>query len=264
MVDEKSRCKIFGKDESLISKDKRIVYFKIKRIKTMKTYADLDKELKKIRHKREYDFYETNLESQKKIDEFYNEDISENDMMYRKYKLESYFDRRNVLFFPIIITIVFGLLVNLVFNKFGSISIFAEMFQTLQSKSGVSENINELKYLYIILIIVLFFLIFICIVATLPYLFILVEIGYNKISQRKYELKILEDKLNKKIEENKNGKEYNSNVRKKTKIKYIFLSFFIIIISIVFGKYWGLAYDKILLLDLFGIICGCCITKIDK
>lgn len=51
---------------------------------------------------------------------------------------------------------------------------------------------------------------------------------------------------------------------KKTKIKYIFLSFFIIIISIVFGKYWGLAYDKILLLDLFGIICGCCITKIDK
>lgn len=227
----------------------------------MKAYADLDKELKKIRHKREYDFYETNLESQKKIDEFYNEDISENDMMYRKYNLESYFDRRNVLFFPIIITIVFGLLVNLVFS---SISIFVEMFQTLQSKPVVSENINELKYLYIILIIVLFFLIFIYIVAPLPYLFIVVEIGYNKVNQRKYELKILEDKLNKKIEENKNGKEYNSNVRKKTKIKYIFLSIFIIIISIVFGKYWGLTYDKILLLDLFGIICGCCITKIDK
>ena len=74
----------------------------------------------------------------------------------------------------------------------------------------------------------------------------------------------LENKINKKLEENKNGKEYSSNVRKKPKIKYIFLSFLTVIISIVIGKYWGLTYDKILLIDLFGIMCGCCITKIDK
>ena len=50
----------------------------------MKKYTDLDKELKQIRNKWEYDLYQVNLESQKLIDKFYNEDIPENDMICRK------------------------------------------------------------------------------------------------------------------------------------------------------------------------------------
>lgn len=93
----------------------------------MGKYKILDKDLKKIRHKWEYDLYEENLESQKRIDKFYSEEnLSENDMICRKYQLELYLNRRNVLFFPIIITIIFGLLVNLVFNKISSIPNFIE------------------------------------------------------------------------------------------------------------------------------------------
>ena len=52
----------------------------------MKKYTDLDKELKQIRNKWEYDLYQVNLESQKLIDKFYNEDIPENDMICRERK----------------------------------------------------------------------------------------------------------------------------------------------------------------------------------
>lgn len=234
----------------------------------MDKYKILDKDLKGIRHKWEYDLYEENLESQKRIDKFYSEeDISENDMICRKYKLEVYLNRINILFYPIIITVIFGLLVNLVFNKISSIPNFIEMFQKLQSIPTTSENMLELIKLYALLIFlfVLVVLVFVLVFfIPFPPLYFAIEIGENKIHQRKYELEILEDKLNKKIEENKSGKEYSSGIRKKPKIKFIFLFIFIfiIIISIGFGKYLGLAYDKILLLDLFGIICGYCITKI--
>lgn len=234
----------------------------------MGKYKILDKDLKKIRHKWEYDLYEENLESQKRIDKFYSEEnLSENDMICRKYQLELYLNRRNILFFPIIITIIFGLLVNLVFNKISSIPNFIEMFQKLNSIPTTPENMIEIIKLYAMLIF-LFVLVVIVFISVFfvpfPPLYFAIEIGENKLHQREYELKILEDKINKKMEENKNGKEYSSNVRKKPKIKYIFLSFLTVIISIVIGKYWGLTYNKILLIDLFGIMCGCCITKIDK
>lgn len=232
----------------------------------MKKYTDLDKELKKIRHKWEYDLYEVNLESQNIIDKFYKEDISENDMMCRKYQLELYLNRRNILFFPIIITIIFGLLVNLVFNKISSIPNFIEMFQKLQSIPTTPENMFELIKLYAVLII-LFILVVLVFVSVFfipfPPLYFVIELGENKVHQREYELKILGDKINKKLEENKNGKEYSSDIRKKPKIKFIFLSIFMIIISIVIGIYWRLTLDKILLIDLFGIMCGYFITKID-
>ena len=226
----------------------------------MGKYKILDKDLKKIRHKWEYDLYEENLESQKRIDKFYSEEnLSENDMICRKYQLELYLNRRNILFFPIIITIIFGLLVNLVFNKISSIPNFIEMFQKLNSIPTTPENMIEIIKLYAMLIF-LFVLVVIVFISVFfvpfPPLYFAIEIGENKLHQREYELKILEDKIN--------GKEYSSNVRKKPKIKYIFLSFLTVIISIVIGKYWGLTYNKILLIDLFGIMCGCCITKIDK
>lgn len=153
------------------------------------------------------------------------------------------------------------------FNKISSIPNFIEMFQKLNSIPTTPENMIEIIKLYAILI-CLFVLVVIVFISVFfvpfPPLYFAIEIGENKLHQREYELKILENKINKKLEENKNGKEYSSNVRKKPKIKYIFLSFLTVIISIVIGKYWGLTYDKILLIDLFGIMCGCCITKIDK
>lgn len=195
----------------------------------MDKYKILDKDLKGIRHKWEYDLYEENLESQKRIDKFYSEEnLSENDMICRKYQLELYLNRRNVLFFPIIITIIFGLLVNLVFNKISSIPNFIEMFQKLNSIPTTPENMIEIIKLYAILIF-LFVLVVIVFISVFfvpfPPLYFAIEIGENKLHQREYELKILENKINKKLEENKNGKEYSSNVRKKPKIKYIFLSF---------------------------------------
>lgn len=60
----------------------------------MSKYTELDKNLKKIRNNRDYDLYKMNLESQKKIDEFYDEEIPENDMMMRKYKLDSYINKK--------------------------------------------------------------------------------------------------------------------------------------------------------------------------
>ena len=47
----------------------------------MTPYKELDKTLKNIRNIKVYDLYELNLESQKKIDEFYKEEkVCENDM----------------------------------------------------------------------------------------------------------------------------------------------------------------------------------------
>lgn len=57
-------------------------------------YKQLDKELKNIRRNLKYDLYEVNLESQKKIDQFYMEEVDENDLMRRKYQLESYINRK--------------------------------------------------------------------------------------------------------------------------------------------------------------------------
>ena len=40
-------------------------------------YKELDKDLKRIRNMQEYDLYKTNLELQKRIDKFYNDEIPE-------------------------------------------------------------------------------------------------------------------------------------------------------------------------------------------
>lgn len=233
----------------------------------MEKYKDLDKELKTIRHKWEYDLYEVNLESQKTIDKFYDEeDISENDMICRKYQLKLYNNRRNILFFPIIITIIFGLLVNFVFNKISSVPNFIEMFQKLQSIPTTTENMYELIGLYIVLII-LFILIVLVFVGIFfipfPPLYFLVEFGENKIYQREYELEVLETKINEKINKHKTEKQYNSNIRKKPRIKYLLLGFALIIISAVVGLYWNITLEKILVLDVIGLIAGYFISKID-
>jgi len=184
----------------------------------MKQYKKLDKELKIIRHKWEYNLYQVNLESEKSIDKFYAGKISEDDMMHRKYQLELYLNRRNILFFPIIITIIFGFLVNIVFNKMGSLPNFIEMFQELQSIPTTPENMYDIIKLYIVLFL-LFVLILLVFVAVFfipfPPLWFLVEFGENKVHQKEYELKLLEKKINMKISENKNGEEYIPPIRKK-------------------------------------------------
>lgn len=233
----------------------------------MRKYKKLDKELKVIRHKWEYDLYEENLESQKKIDDFYKEeDISENDMICRKYQIESYLNRRNILFFPIIITIIFGLLVNIVFNKISSIPNFVEMFQKLQSIPATTENMYELIGLYIVLII-LFVLIVLVFVGVFfipfPSLYFLVEFGQNKVYQREYELKLLEKRIEEKIGDNKNGKDYVHTIKKRP-TKYLVIILCLFIVSIIISIARNISFSIALVLIDIGIIIGYLICKLDK
>lgn len=232
----------------------------------MEKYKNLDKELKAIRHKREYDLYEVYLESQKRIDKFYSEDILENDMICRKYQLELYLNRRNILFFPIIITIVFGFLVNIVFNKISSIPNFAEMFQNLKSIPFTSENMYELIGLYIILI-VLFVLVVLAFVGVFfipfPPLYLLIEFGKSKVYQREYELKILEEKISKKIDENKSGKEYTHKI-KRNPSKFLIIIFVLLIVSIIVGIVEKASLCIALVLIIIGIVIGYLVCKLDN
>lgn len=231
----------------------------------MEKYKTLDKDLKEIRHKWEYDLYEENLESQKRIDKFYSEeDISENDMICRKYQLKSYLNRRNILFFPIIITIIFGLLVNLVFNKISSIPNFIEMFQKLQSIPITAENMYELLGLYIVLII-LFILIVLVFVGVFfipfPPLYFLVEFGDNKMNQKEYELKLLEEKLVEKININKNGEKYVHTVKKKP-TKSLIIILILIIVAIIVGIAGKVTFCIVLALIAIGIVIGYLVCKL--
>lgn len=232
----------------------------------MEKYKNLDKELKAIRHKWEYDLYEENLESQKIIDKFYNEeDISENDMICRKYQLELYLNRRNILFFPIIITIVFGLLVNLVFNKISSFPNFVEIFQKLQSIPATSENMYELLGLYIILI-VIYVLVVLALVGVFfipfPPLCLFIEFGKHKVYQREYELKILEKKISEKIDENKNGKEYIHKVKKKP-TKFLIIIIVLLMVSIIIDIVGKVSSCIAFAFIIIGFVIGYLASKLD-
>lgn len=233
----------------------------------MEKYKTLDKDLKKIRRKWEYDLYEENLESQKRIDKFYSEeDISENDMICRKYQLKSYLNRRNILFFPIIITIIFGLLVNLVFNKISSIPNFIEMFQKLQSIPITAENMYELLGLYIVLIILIILIVLVFVgVFFIPFppLYFLVEFGDNKMNQKEYELKLLEKKLAEKINRNKNGEKYVHTVKKKP-IKFLIIILILIIVAIIVGIVGKVTFCIVLALIAIGIVIGYLVCKLDN
>lgn len=231
----------------------------------MNTYKELDKSLKKIRNNREYDLYETNLESQKTLDQFYDKDISENDMIGRKYQLDSYLHRRNMLYFPIIITVIFGILVNAVFKKFEEVPNFVEMFQILWSEPIWTEDMQ--LFININIMIIFLFVVMIGVFAMVffipfPPLLLIFSIGQDRIYQTEYELRLLEKELNKALEENKKGKEYRSNIRKKINNKYLLLSITMITISIVVGISWNIPLYKVLVLDIFCITGGYFISKI--
>lgn len=227
-------------------------------------YKELDKDLKRIRNMQEYDLYKTNLELQKRIDKFYNDEIPENDMMCRKYKLENSIDRKNILYFPIIITIVFGLLVNYICNKINSLPDFTAMFQELKSIPATQDNFIILMTLYFVLallfvlVIVVFMLVFF---TPFPSLLFLIESGQTKEYQIKYEIKILDEKINIKLDENKNKKDYN-NSKRKYNTKYVYGVFAIIVVIFAFGICWGIAIDRICLLTVAGIIGGYFLSKI--
>lgn len=172
----------------------------------MINYKELDKELKKIRNNKEYDLYKMTLESQKKIDEFYSKYIDKNEMIGRMYKLEACSDRQTLLYYPIIITIIFGLLVNIIFAKFKDVPNFVEMFQKVSSVSVTPENINLIMNIYAVLAILIFFVIssfaLVLFAPILP-LNMSLDITKYKSHQRKYELKVLDEKINKIMDEQK-------------------------------------------------------------
>ena len=222
----------------------------------MAQYKELDKDLKKIRNSKKFDLYEINLESQKKIDQFYSEDIAENDMMARKYSLESYIDRRNGLYIPIVITILFGLLVNEVFNL-ESIPNFGEMFQELQAIPITNENLIIITKIYIMLIALISF-----VVLTVAFLFfiplpplnLVLDMGENTVYQKKYELQILNEKIEDRLRENKNGKEYVSNSQNKCVTKPLILAFIMMVMAITIGYSWKIPLYKTLVLIIMGCV----------
>ncbi len=212
-------------------------------------YKQLDKELKNIRKNLKYDLYEVNLESQKKIDQFYIEEIDENDLMRRKYQLESYINRKNILFFPIIITIIFGFLVNLVFSEMVEIS---DLIKTTQdSQSNLVVFITSI--ISNILLSIFFTFIFYIPITSL---YSLLKLGQSKTHQSEYELEILNEKINERLCENKHGKEYINDHRRKFILKPFILAVVIIILTIGIGITWNISLYKILILIFMGIICG--------
>ena len=228
----------------------------------MTPYKELDKTLKNIRNIKVYDLYELNLESQKKIDEFYKEEkVCENDMMIRRYKLQSYIDRRNILHFPILITIIWGLLVNLVFKNFETFPNFAELFQKMWSLPISYENLGRIISIHIMFDSLIIFLWFVVMsVFFIPFLpvYSLFDIRMNKVYQTKYELEILDKKINEKLYENKNGKEYIHNSENKFTVEKLSIVIIMSIIAITIGVIWELSLYKILVIIAIEILVGIC------
>lgn len=219
-------------------------------------YKQLDKELKNIRKNLKYDLYEVNLESQKKIDQFYMEEIAENDLMRRKYQLESYINRKNILFFPIIITIIFGLLVNLTFNEIDQISEFIKTIQKSQTNLIVAITSIILGILLVPFLTFIFY-------TPFPSLNFLFELGQNKTYQSEYELKILNEKIDKKLKENKNGKEYIKKPKRKIILKPYIFTIIMILLGIIVGITWNISLYKVFILIFIGIICAYFILQVD-
>lgn len=231
----------------------------------MQQYSKLDKELKDIRNNKEYDLYEINLESQKRIEQFYkDEEIPENDMMKRKYNLESYLERRNALFIPVIITIIWGLLVNIVFKSFETLPNFIYIHQQLKTIPVKPENLNQIMIIYILLIIMVVFvgIVFAIVFAMpFPYLSLLFGFNNNNIYQIKYELDVLDDIINKKLRENKNGKPYIHNCKNKFLTRKKVFVITVIIIGIYIGYSWKIPLYKNIILIVIGTIIGVCFKK---
>ena len=234
----------------------------------MSKYTELDKDLKKIRNNSNYDLYKINLESQRRIDKFYNEEIPGNDMMSRKYKLDSYIKRRNILYFPIIITIIFGLLVNLVFAKFDGFTDFYKIYKQLQTIPTGAEGVNvlDLAGLYIMLYILLIVVtdVLVCIFfIPFPPLYFLFDIDRHKQQQMEYELTILNDKIDEKIKKDKVKDDYVCCV-KKYSTRQMLCIIGPLIVMFIFGYTYGLTWDKIAVLTLIGGVTGYNVLKVNK
>lgn len=184
----------------------------------MEEYKKLNKELKTIRWNRRYDLYETHLKSQKLIDEFYKGDLSENVLMSRKFELEMRLERRNLLLFPVLITVVFGILITVVCNfLFENPSLF-EIPAMLSNIPTIPENtilIAELRalifflyFIFFLYILIIFFMFYIPISAINGF-------GKSKVAQTEYEIKVLNMILDEKFRENKNGKKYISKKKRR-------------------------------------------------
>lgn len=224
----------------------------------MSKYTELDKDLKQIRNNGSYDLYKINLESQKKIDEFYKDEIiPENDMMIRKYKLDSYITKKNILIYPIIITVVFGVLVSVITN-FNVVKELPKVFAELRSVSVEGANRNDLIILYSMVFLLLFLFAATCAVllfSPFPPLCSSIDMLKNREQQVEYELKILNEMIDKKIEEYKNGKEYPSHVKKHS-TKQMLLIIGSLIAMFWIGNIYGLSCDKIMFLTFIGAVAG--------
>lgn len=78
--------------------------------------------------------------------------------------------------------------------------------------------------------------------------------GENTIYQKKYELKVLNEKIEDRLRENKNGKEYVSNSQNKFETKQLILAFTIMVMAIIIGYSWKIPLYKTLVLIIMGCV----------
>lgn len=81
----------------------------------VKSYKELDKELKKIRKHKSSDPFLFQLETVKAIDLFYKNTPGEREMTLRFSKLADNLYKKDALYTPIVITVVFGFIITAVF-----------------------------------------------------------------------------------------------------------------------------------------------------
>lgn len=200
----------------------------------MSKYSELDRVLNSIRRNKGYDLYKKILESQKIIDSFYRKEISENEMMNRKIKLESYTSSRNILYFPTLITIVFGILINIV-SEYNGFKVFNNLFEQLQS---IPLDAESIKICELVVLFIMIFILFFAMAAfyvgifllMLSILYLLHDSGKIKEQRMEYELKILNDKIDQKIKENKEIKDYECH--KKSKYDEVLILLLVIMLGL--------------------------------
>lgn len=180
-----------------------------------KAYKVLEREIKEINRKKEYDLFQKHLEIEMAIDRFYiKPSVSINEMAVRYIKLDVGLRKVDILLVPALIAVIFGLLVNMLFNLFtqGPLKHFniIEPLMTLIDAIN-SSNWAPIIFAIILLLSLLFMLVFfstlMCAVP-IPFIVVLIDLLNIDTYQVKYEMKILQKKLQQNMDQYKDSEEF--------------------------------------------------------
>lgn len=146
---------------------------------------------------------------------------------------------------------------NIVFREIDEISNFVKTLSESQTSSIVVITSIILSILLCAFLIFIFYMPF-------PYLYFLFELGQNKTYQSEYELKILNEKIDKRLKENKNGKEYIKKPKRKITLTPYIFTIIMILLGIIVGINWNISLYKVFILIFIGIICAYFIFQVDS